>query len=75
MNQKKVERLWKEEGLQLPHRHRKRKPLYHEDSSIICLRPTHPNHVWSMDVVHDKLSNGRPDKMLTGYAWNWVTTL
>ena len=51
--------------MQLPHRHRKRKPLYHEDSSIICLRPTHPNHVWSMDVVHDKLSNGRPDKMLT----------
>ncbi|MGI9452147.1 MAG: IS3 family transposase [Geminicoccaceae bacterium] len=30
VNHKKVERLWKEEGLQLPHRHRKRKRLYHE---------------------------------------------
>ncbi|MGI9508864.1 MAG: IS3 family transposase [Geminicoccaceae bacterium] len=64
-NHKKVERLWKEEGLQLTHRHRKRKRLYHEDSSIIRLRPTHPNHVWSMDFVHDKLSHGRPYKMLT----------
>jgi putative transposase len=65
VNHKKVERLWQEEGLQLPHRHRKRKRLYHEDSSIIRLQPTHPNHVWSIDFVHDKLSNGRPYKMLT----------
>ena len=65
VNHKKVERLWKEEGLQLPHRHRKRKRLYHKDSSIIRLRPTHPNPVWSIDFVHDKLSNGRPYKMLT----------
>jgi putative transposase len=60
VNHKKIERLWQEEGLQLPHRHRKRKRLYHKDSSIIRLRPTHPNHVWSIDFVHDKLSNGRP---------------
>jgi putative transposase len=65
VNHKKIERLWQEEGLQLPHRHRKRKRLYHKDSSIIRLRPTHPNHVWSIDFVHDKLSNGRSYKMLT----------
>ena len=59
VNHKKVERLWREEGLQLPHRHKKRKRLYHKDSSIIRLRPTHPNHIWSIDFVHDKLSNGR----------------
>ena len=39
--------------------------LYHKDSSIIRLRSTSPNHIWAIDVVHDKLSNGRPDKMLT----------
>ena len=65
VNHKKVERLWGEEGLQLPHRHKKRRRLYHKDSSVIRLRPTHPNHVWAIDFVHDKLSNGRPYKMLT----------
>ena len=65
VNHKKVERLWGEEGLQLPHRHKKRRRLYHEDSSVIRLRPTHPNHVWAIDFVHDKLSSGRPYKMLT----------
>ena len=65
VNHKKVERLWNEEGLQLPRRHKKRKRLYHKDSSIIRLRPTHPNHIWAIDFVHDKLSNGRSYKMLT----------
>jgi len=65
VNHKKVERLWREEGLQLPQRHKKRKRLYHKNSSIIRLRPTHPNHIWSVDFVHDKLSNGRSYKMLT----------
>jgi len=59
VNHKKVERLWREEGLQLPKRHKKRKRLYHKDSSIIRLRPTHPNHAWVIDFVRDKLSNGR----------------
>ena len=65
VNHKKVERLWREEGLQLPQRQKKRKRLYHQDSSIIRMRPTHPNHVWAIDFVHDKLSNGRSYKMLT----------
>ena len=45
VNHKKVERLWSEEGLQLPQRHKKRKRLYHKDSSIIRLRPKYPNHI------------------------------
>ena len=65
VNHKKVERLWREEGLQLPKRHKKRKRLYHKDTSVIRLRPQFPNHIWSIDVVHDRLSNGRPYKMLT----------
>lgn len=27
--------------------------------------PTHPNHVWAIDFVYDKLSNGRSYKVLT----------
>jgi transposase InsO family protein len=65
VNHKKVERIWREEGLQLPKRHKKRRRLYHKDSSVIRLRPTHPNHIWSIDFVHDKLASGRPYKMLT----------
>jgi len=55
-----VERLWREEGLQLPQRHKKRRRLYHKDSSVIRLRPHSPNHIWSVDLVHDKLSSCRP---------------
>jgi len=65
VNHKKIERIWREEGLQLPKRHKKRRRLYHKDSSVIRLRPLHQNHIWSVDFVHDKLSSGRPYKMLT----------
>jgi transposase InsO family protein len=65
VNHKRIERIWREEGLQLPKRHKKHKRLYHKDSSIIRLRPLYPNHIWSIDFVHDKLSNGRSYKMLT----------
>ena len=64
-NHKKVARLWREGGLQLPHRHKKRKRLYHKDSSDIRLRPQYPGHIWSVDFVQDKLSRGRSYKMLT----------
>ena len=87
VNHKKVERIWREEGLQLPQRHKKRRRLYHKDSSIIRLRPTHPNHVWSIDFVHDKLGSCRSYKMLTvldeytrqalavGVRTRWVLTM
>ncbi len=65
VNHKRVERLWRQEGLQLPQRHKRRKRLYHKDSSVIRLRPQFANHIWSVDFVHDKLSNGRRYKMLT----------
>ena len=65
VNHKKVARLWREEGLQLPHRHKKRRRLYHKDSSVVRLRPTHPNHVWSVDFVHATLSNGGRYRLLT----------
>ena len=45
VNHKKVERIWREEGLQLPKRHKKRRRLYHKDSSVIRLRPQYRNHI------------------------------
>lgn len=58
INHKRVERLWREEGLQLPQRHKKRKRLYHKDSSVIRLRPKYSNHIWSVDARHCARTNG-----------------
>ena len=65
VNHNKVERLWREERLQLSARHKKRKRLYHKDALVIRLRPKYQNYIWAIDFVHDKLSNGRPYKMIT----------
>ena len=65
LNDKRVERLWRREGLKVPAKQLKRKRLWLNDGSCIRLRPTHKNHVWSYDFVHDRTSNGRAIKMLT----------
>ena len=65
LNHNKVERIWLEEGLQLLERHKRKRLLYHNDSSITRVRPNGPNHVWAVDFVHDKLNNNRPYKMQT----------
>ncbi len=65
VNHKRVERLWKREGLKVPRRQPKRKRLWLNNGSCVRLRPEYPDHVWSYDFVHDKTSNGRPLKMLT----------
>jgi putative transposase len=65
VNHKKVARIWREEGLQLPKHHKRRKRLYRHDVSVIRLPKHSTNHIWSIDFVHNKLSNHRPNKMLT----------
>ena len=65
INHKRVERIWREEGLKVPKRQKKRGRLYFNDGSCIRLRPLYPNHVWSYDFVSDRLSNGRKIRMLT----------
>ena len=48
----------------MPERHKRRRRLYHKDSSIIRMRPNGPYPVWAIDFANDKLSNNRPYKML-----------
>ena len=55
VNHKKVERLWREEGLQVPRRHKARKRLYDHQHSVIRMRPLYPHHIWSVDFVQDRL--------------------
>ena len=65
VNHKKVGRLWREEGLQVPRRHKKRNRLYDHKHSIIRMRALYPRHIRSVDFAQDRLIHGRPYKMLT----------
>ncbi|RZI65135.1 MAG: IS3 family transposase [Pseudomonas sp.] len=64
VNVKRVERIWRQEGLKVPARQPKRGRLWLNDGSCIRLRPEYPNHVWSYDFVEDRTHNGRKFRML-----------
>lgn len=65
VNHKCVERIWRQEGLKVPHKQPKRRRLWLNDGSCIRRRPEYPNHVWSYDFVSDRTRNGRPLRLLT----------
>jgi putative transposase len=64
VNDKRVERIWRREGLKVPAKQPKRGRLWLNDGSCVRLRPDHPNHVWSYDFVEDRTHNGRKFRML-----------
>ena len=61
---KRVERIWREEGLKVPQKQPKRRRLWLNDGSCVRLRPEYRNHVWSYDFLEDKLSNKRKVRWL-----------
>jgi len=65
VNHKRVERLWRQEGLRVPAKQPKRGRLWLADGSIVRLRAEHPNHVWAYDFVFDRTADGRKLRMLT----------
>ena len=64
VNKKRVERIWRCEGLKVPHKQPKRSRLWLNDGSCVRLRPERPNHVWSYDFVSDRTHDGRAFRML-----------
>jgi putative transposase len=64
VNDKRVERIWRREGLKVPQKQPKRGRLWLADGSCIRLRAEHRNHVWSYDFVEDRTHNGRKLRML-----------
>ena len=64
VNHKRVERIWRAEGLKVPQRQPKRGRLWLNDGSCVRLRAEHPNQVWSYDFVMDKTHDGRPFRTL-----------
>jgi transposase InsO family protein len=64
VNHKRVERVWREEGLKVPKKQPKRKRLWLNDGSTIRLKPMYKNHVWSYDFVHERTSDGKAIRIL-----------
>lgn len=64
INHKRVERIWREQGLKVPKKQPKRRRLWLNGGGCVRLRAEHQNHVWSYDFVFDRLSNGRQIKWL-----------
>lgn len=65
VNHKRVERIWRQEGLKVPARHKKRGRLYLNDGSCIRLRSCWKDHVWAYDFVADRLIDGTKIRFLT----------
>jgi putative transposase len=64
INDKRVERIWRREGLKVPAKQPKRGRLWLSDGSCLRLRAERPNHVWSYDFVEDRTHDGRKYRML-----------
>ena len=65
VNHKRVERIWRREGLKVPKKHPKRSRLWLNDGSCIRLRAERRDHVWAYDFVHGRTHEGRSFRMLT----------
>jgi len=64
VNHKRVERIWRREGLKVPKKQPKRGRLWLNDGSCIRLRPEHKDHVWSYDFVMARTADGRAFRIL-----------
>ena len=63
-NHKRVERIWRREGLKIPRKQPKRGRLWLSDGSYIRLRPEHKDHVWSYDFMVARTNDGRAFRIL-----------
>ncbi len=59
VNHKRVERIWRLEGLKVPAKQPKRGRLWFTDGSCVRLRPQHRNHVWAYDFVALRTRDGQ----------------
>jgi transposase InsO family protein len=64
VNHKRVERIWRQEGLKVPQKQPKRRRLWLNDGSCIRLMPQFKNHVWSYDFVVARTNDGRAFRIL-----------
>jgi transposase InsO family protein len=63
VNHKRLQRLWREEGLRVPQR-RRRKRLGASTTAGVALADA-PNRVWAVDFQFDATTDGRPVKIVS----------
>lgn len=56
---KRVHRIWRQEGLKVPKKTKKKRALGHGVNACHRHRATHVNHVWSWDFVFDRTESGQ----------------
>jgi transposase InsO family protein len=59
VNDKRVERLWRREGLKVPMKQPEKGRLWLNDGSCVRLRPERRDHVWNCDFVHCRTDDGK----------------
>ncbi len=64
VNRKAIQRRWREEGLRVPARRRKRQRLGTSTCPADRLVAEHPDHVWALDYQFDQTTDGRILKLL-----------
>lgn len=64
VNRKRVQRIWREEGLKVTHKAKKRSRLGHSTTEAKYLEAARSDHVWAIDYQDDQTSDGRRLRML-----------
>jgi transposase InsO family protein len=64
VNDHRVERLWRREGLKAPMKQPKKGRLWLDDGSCVRLRPECRNPVWLYDFVHHRTDDGKAFRTL-----------
>jgi len=76
VNHKRVERIWRQVGLKVPHKQPKRGRLWINNGSTLRLRPEFAKHVWSYDFMQDRTHDGKTFRILniipTQFVRYWV---
>lgn len=65
VNDKRVYRLWRREGLKVPQKKRKRRRLGQSENGCHRRCAEHKDHVWAWDFVFDRTTSGSPLKCLS----------
>jgi transposase InsO family protein len=65
VNKKRVLRIWREQGLKVPHdQHKSRRLVGSAENGCTRRRAEYPNHVWSYDFAMDSTEDGRRLKVM-----------